>query len=243
MAALNMTPDSFSDGSDRNSLPTALPYVEESVSSGADIIDVGGYSTRPGAAFVSVDEEIKRVIPVIQAIRTLPNATASIIPISVDTFRWEVAEAAILAGANMINDVYAFTGPKSLPGTWPQDESALFIMDKMKEVTRTYSTPVVLMHSRGDAGQDKDYSEFMYAEENGTSAVIEGVRIELGDKVEHIVRGKGGLRRWLVVADPGIGFSKTVGDNLELLRNGSRVVQDTTIGKGRFWTAIFLFAC
>lgn len=232
MATLNVTPDSFSDGSDHNTLSTALSYLEESVAAGADIIDVGGYSTRPGAAFVSVNEEIERISPVVKAIRT--NEVARMIPISVDTFRWEVAEAAILAGANVINDVYAFTGPRSsFPGSWQQDEEALSIMDKMKQIGRKYTTPIVLMHSRGDAGQDKCYSSYTYAQKNGTTAVVEGVRVELGDKVEHIVKGKGGLRRWLVIADPGIGFSKTVVDNLELLRNGSQVVENTEIGQGK----------
>ncbi|KXN93370.1 Folic acid synthesis protein fol1, partial [Leucoagaricus sp. SymC.cos] len=232
MATLNVTPDSFSDGSDYNSMSTALPYVEQSVTAGADIIDVGGYSTRPGADFVSVDQEIERVTPTVQAIRSLPNEAARSIPISVDTFRWKVAEKAILAGANIINDVYAFTGPKHLPDAWQKDEDALQIMENMKRVARKFATPVVLMHSRGDAGQDQDYSAYAYAERNGTSAVIEGVRTELGDQVEKIVKGKGGLRRWLVIADPGIAFSKTVVDNLELLRNGSKIVEDTTIGQG-----------
>ncbi|KAJ3566693.1 hypothetical protein NP233_g6841 [Leucocoprinus birnbaumii] len=230
MATLNVTPDSFSDGSDHNSLSAALSYVEESERTGSDIIDIGGYSTRPGAAFVTTQEEADRVVPVVRSIRTATSDTARRIPISIDTFRWEVAEAAILAGANLINDVYAFTGPKCLPGEWQQDEEALHALDKMKEIGRKYATPVVLMHSRGDAGQNKDYSSYAYAEQNGTPAIIEGVRTELGDKVDRIVKGKGGLRRWLVTVDPGIGFSKSVADNLELLRNGSRLVTDTIIG-------------
>ena len=232
MATLNVTPDSFSDGSEHSTLCTALSYVEESVAAGADIIDIGGYSTRPGAVFVSVNEETERISPVVGAIRA--NEATRMIPISVDTFRWEVAEAAILAGANVINDVYAFTGSKSLPGSWQQDEEALSLMEKMKQLGRKYATPVVLMHSRGDAGQGKCYSSYTYAEKNGTAAVVEGVRTELGDKVERIVKGKGGLRRWLVIVDPGIGFSKTVTDNLELLRNGSKVVENTEIGQGKY---------
>ena len=232
MATLNVTPDSFSDGSEHDTLCTALSYVEESVVAGADIIDIGGYSTRPGAVFVSVNEETERISPVVRAIRA--NEATRMIPISVDSFRWEVAEAAILAGVNVINDVYAFTGSKSLPGSWQQDEKALSIMGKMKQLGRKYATPVVLMHSRGDAGQGKCYSSYRYAEKNGTTAVVEGVRTELGDKVERIVKGKGGLRRWLIIVDPGIGFSKTVADNLELLRNGSKVVENTEIGQGKY---------
>lgn len=230
MAALNVTPDSFSDGSEHNTLPSALSYVEESVSSGAGIIDIGGYSTRPGAAFVSTKEEIQRVTPVVEAIRSAQNnETYYKTPISIDTFRPEVAEAAIKAGANIINDVYAFTGPQS---EWQRDEEALETMNKMKQIAREYATPVVLMHSRADAGKDKSYSAYAYAEQAGTSAVVEGVRVELGSKVELIVKGKGGVRRWLVIVDPGIGFSKTVEDNLELLRNGAKVVDDVDIGRG-----------
>lgn len=233
MATLNVTPDSFSDGSDHTTLSGAVSYVQQSVSSGADIIDIGGYSTRPGAAFVSADEEVQRVVPVVQAIRSnSDDENIRKIPISVDTFRWEVAEAAIKTGANVINDVYAFTGPKSYPGPWQEDEDALQTMDKMKAISRQYATPVVLMHSRGDAGENKEYSAYAYAKSLGMSAVIEGVRSELGGKVERIVKGKGGVRRWLVIADPGIGFSKTVKDNLELLRHGAQVVENVKIGQG-----------
>ncbi|KAF9452819.1 Dihydropteroate synthase [Macrolepiota fuliginosa MF-IS2] len=232
MATLNVTPDSFSDGSDHNLLNNAISYIEQSVSYGADIVDIGGYSTRPGAAFVSVDEEILRVAPVVQAIRSKSDENICHIPISVDTFRWEVAQAAVEVGANIINDVYAFTGPKSHPGSWQEDEEALQIMVKMKELARRYSTPVVLMHSRGDAGQHKDYLTYAYAKGLDTSAVVEGVRSELGEKVERIIKGKGGVRRWLVIADPGIGFSKTVEDNLELLRHGAQVVEDVKIRQG-----------
>jgi len=232
MATLNVTPDSFSDGSEHNTLCAALSYAEESAAAGADIIDVGGYSTRPEAGFVSVNEESERISPVVRAIRA--NEATRMIPISIDTFRPEVAEAAILAGANVINDVYAFTGSKSLLGSWKQDDEALSIMGKMKQLGRKFATPVVLMHSRGDAGQGRCYSSYSYAKKNGTTTVVEGVRTELGDKVECIVKGKGGLRRWLIIVDPGIGFSKTVADNLELLRNGSKLIENIEIGQGKY---------
>ncbi len=241
MATLNVTPDSFSDGSNYTTLSNALAHVAQAISSGADIIDVGGYSTRPGADFVSVDEEIQRVSPVVQAIRLdAQNNGISRIPISVDTFRPEVAEAAIKAGANCINDVHAFTGPKYSPAPLEEDEDALANLDKMKEIARKYATPVVLMHSRGEAGQNKDYSSYSYAEALGTSPVVEGVRVELGEKVERIIKGKGGVRRWLVVADPGIGFSKTVEGNLDLLRYGAKVVEGIKIGHGVYH---FVFRC
>ncbi|TFY63850.1 hypothetical protein EVJ58_g3008 [Rhodofomes roseus] len=128
MGTLNATPDSFSDGSKHNTIPAALAYAKSAVAGGAAIIDVGGYSTRPRAAWVSPQEETSRVVPIIEAIRAigqdegddqaLRSKTANVL-ISVDTFRSEVAEAAVRAGANCINDVYAFVGNR-----WPLDASS-----------------------------------------------------------------------------------------------------------------------
>ncbi|KAJ3512686.1 hypothetical protein NLJ89_g3383 [Agrocybe chaxingu] len=249
MATLNVTPDSFSDGSTHNVLPTALTYVKSSVAAGATIIDIGGYSTRPGAAFVPVDEEIARVVPAIEAIRdrkvlseldpestTRECGTEELLQrivdtlISIDTFRWEVAEAAIKAGANCINDVYAFSGPDSWSpapiGTSEGDRVAEYAT-KLKAISRKYAVPVVLMHSRGDAGKNKDYSSYDYA---SGGSVLEGVRVELGAKVDGIVKGKGGLRRWLVIVDPGIGFSKSLEGNLQVLRSAKDIVANLLIG-------------
>ena len=235
MATLNATPDSFSDGSMHYTLPNALSYATNAVANGASIIDIGGYSTRPGAAFVSPEEEFTRVVPVVQAIReesslltprppgrmSLLARTATTL-ISVDTFRWEVAEESVHAGANCVNDVCAFSGPD-----WPPTEQSEVHFAKMRQVTRDLAVPVVLMHSRGPAAENKDYSQYAYAaDENGRGAVLEAVRVELGAKVEKAVKGPGGIRRWLVIVDPGIGFSKTLEGNLELLREASSVVSD-----------------
>ncbi|KAF4579518.1 trifunctional dihydropteroate synthetase [Pleurotus pulmonarius] len=222
MATLNTTPDSFSDGSDHNALPSAIAYVESSVLAGASIVDIGGYSTKPGAAFVSPEEEISRVVPAVQQIRGHPDADVRDVLISVDTFRPEVAHAAVLAGANCVNDVHAFSGPDSYPLSMPNDNMAL-----MMEVAKDLAVPLVLMHSRGDAGKNKDYGEYSYAG-GGEAPVLEGVKVELGEKVEYLV--KHGIRRWFVIVDPGIGFSKTVEGNLEILRNAGRVVSDAEIG-------------
>ncbi|KAI4294178.1 Dihydropteroate synthase, partial [Schizophyllum commune Loenen D] len=231
MSTLNVTPDSFSDGAEHNQLFDALAYVDESVSAGASIIDIGGYSTRPGAAYVSPEEETQRVVPVVQAIRA-KDGSARDIPISVDTFRPEVAEAAIQAGANCINDVYAFMGADAYPfDDTERKAQSDAVLASMKDIARRYAVPVVLMHSRGDAGKNKDYSAYAYAGEG--VAVVEGVRVELGDTVERVVRGKGAVRRWLVVVDPGVGFSKTVEGNLALLRDGAQVVADVIIGQQR----------
>lgn len=231
MATLNTTPDSFSDGSTHNTLETGLAYAREAVNGGATIIDVGGYSTRPGAAFVSEEDEVARVVPFVGAIRgqdsEMPRLVQDVL-ISVDTFRWGVARAAIQAGANCINDVYAFAGRDSYPFSCARPETEESIWE-MKSVAREFAVPVVLMHSRGDAGKNKDYAAYEYAPE----IVVEGIRVELGEKMDMIVKGKGGVRRWLVIADPGIGFSKTVEGNLEVLRSASNVTADVEIGEGQ----------
>ncbi|KAJ7135438.1 Dihydropteroate synthase [Mycena crocata] len=228
MATLNTTPDSFSDGGTHSTLFTALQYAQDAAAAGASILDVGGYSTRPGAAFISTEEEVARVIPCIAAIRA-ENAQ---LPISVDTFRPEVARAAIAAGANCINDVYAFTGQGSCPfldATQTQG-AAEECMSDMKLLAREFAVPIILMHSRGDAGANKDYDAYGYAGVGQT--VVEGVRIELGEKVDLIVKGQGGVRRWLVIVDPGVGFSKTLDGNLEVLRDGASVTADLYVGRG-----------
>ncbi|KAF7341970.1 Folic acid synthesis protein [Mycena venus] len=228
MATLNTTPDSFSDGAAHNTLPAALEYAQSAVDAGTGILDVGGYSTRPGAAFITPEEEISRVGPCIAAIRTAHPQ----LPISIDTFRPDVARAAISAGANCINDVYAFTGQESYP--FPEalqtEDASRTCMSEMKKAAREFAVPVVLMHSRGDAGTNKDYDAYGYAGPSQT--VLEGVRVELGAKVDLIVKGRGGVRRWFVIVDPGVGFSKTLDGNLEVLRDAAAITADVYVGSG-----------
>jgi dihydroneopterin aldolase/2-amino-4-hydroxy-6-hydroxymethyldihydropteridine diphosphokinase/dihydropteroate synthase len=210
MATLNATPDSFSDGSVNNTVEAALSYAAASVSAGADIIDVGGYSTRPGSAYVSPEIEISRVVPIIKALRSYAEEVkVRDVLISVDTFRHDVANAAVLAGANCINDVHAFTGPD-----YPLTEASWDHLAEVRRVARDLVVPVVLMHSRGDAGRNKVYSSYSHG-------ILEGIQVELGKKVDTIVKGPGGIRRWLVIVDPGIGFSKCLKDNLQVLRDAS----------------------
>lgn len=192
MGILNATPDSFSDGGKHLDVNDALEYARTCVRESADIIDIGGYSTRPGAECVAVEEEIRRVTSIIRRIREEGILT----PISVDTFRSAVARAAIEAGADMINDVYAL------------DHDA-----DMRNVVGGLGVPVVLMHSRGDAGKNKVYE----------GSVIDVVREELGAKVQKALDA--GLRRWNLIVDPGIGFSKNVEDNCALLREHSALTK------------------
>lgn len=135
MGILNATPDSFSDGGKFNEIENAVKRAKEMVANGADIIDIGGESTRPGFAAVSVEEELGRVIPIIRAI-----AEQVEVPISIDTYKAEVAKQAIEAGAHIINDVW---GAKA-------DEN-------MGRVAADYDVPIVLMHNR----HNRDYKVFM----------------------------------------------------------------------------------
>jgi dihydropteroate synthase len=127
MGVLNVTPDSFSDGGDFNTPDAALAQARSLVEAGADILDVGGQSTRPGAVEVSLEEELNRVLPVVQAIRQ-----ALSVPVSVDTTRAAVARAAVAAGADMINDI----------------SGAIFDPDMLPTVAQL-GVPIVLMHMRG----------------------------------------------------------------------------------------------
>ncbi|EIT84160.1 dihydropteroate synthase [Fictibacillus macauensis ZFHKF-1] len=135
MGILNATPDSFSDGGRFDSVELAVQRAKEMVADGADIIDIGGESTRPGGEKVSLEEELRRVVPVISAV-----AKAVDVPISVDTYKAEVAHQAIVAGAHIINDVW---GAKADP--------------QMAEVASQHRAPIILMHNR----TNRDYVEFM----------------------------------------------------------------------------------
>lgn len=198
MAIINSTPDSFSDGGDHNTVDSAIKSINSfglpNGSSMADILDIGGYSTRPGAAAVAPEEEINRTVPLIQALTEKKYKT----PISIDTFRASVARAALAVGASVVNDVYGLT----------RDPEIL-------NVVREAGCPIVIMHSRGDAGQDKDYKS--------CGGVIPGVSQELSAKVQRALDA--GIRRWNIIVDPGVGFSKTVEDNAALIRGLGEVTK------------------
>lgn len=188
MSIVNTTPDSFSDGGDNVSVETAVRTAQLHLQQGAHIIDIGGMSTRPGAADVSVEEEAGRVVPVIQALRAA-GVTA---PISVDTFRAEVARQAIAAGADIINDVLGGSS------------------DGMLAVMAELDVPVILMHSRGTPQTMSSMTEYP------GNDIVAGVRSELAQRVQAALDA--GVKRWNIVIDPGIGFAKTGQDNLVLLR-------------------------
>lgn len=135
MGILNVTPDSFSDGGKWNDEDAALKHAEEMIEEGADIIDIGGESTRPGYTLLSDEEEIARVVPVIQAVKSRFD-----IPVSVDTYKSHVARAALEAGADLVNDIWGLKYDQELAG-----------------VIAEYQVPCCLMHNRREA----DYQDFM----------------------------------------------------------------------------------
>ncbi len=187
MGVLNVTPDSFSDGGQFNQLTTAMAQVECMVAAGADIIDVGGESTRPGAAVVDTDEEINRVVPIIQAIRAqFPELT-----ISIDTSKTEVMAAAILSGANMINDVNAL-----------QADGAI-------EVAVKHDVEVCLMHKKGHPKNMQDAPEY--------DDVVQEVLDFFDARVQACLSY--GMDADRIILDPGIGFGKTLAHNLQLIQN------------------------
>jgi dihydropteroate synthase len=164
MGILNVTPDSFSDGGKFNNIEKAVEHAKEMVANGADLIDIGGESTRPGFATVSVEEEICRVIPIIKALSKQVN-----VPISVDTYKAEVAKQAIEAGAHIINDIW---GAKADPN--------------MASVAAQLNVPIILMHNR----QDRNYQCFI---RDAINDLFESITIvkKAGVKAENIILDPG----------------------------------------------------
>ena len=186
MGIINCTPDSFFEGSRKSVVEEALATARQMVSEGAHILDIGGESSRPGSSYVSSEEEINRVIPVIRAIRHEMD-----VPLSIDTRKKDVAEAAIEAGADIINDISALRDdPELAPYAAEQD------------------VPVVLMHMKGTP-------ESM---QNGPfyDDVLVSVKTALLEAAEKAMRA--GIRRENIILDPGIGFGKRQEDNLNLLK-------------------------
>jgi dihydropteroate synthase len=189
MGVLNVTPDSFSDGGLYLDVEAAVEHGWHLVQEGATILDVGGESTRPGADPVSVDEELRRVVPVIER---LP-----FVKVSVDTRKVEVAEAAIQAGARIVNDVSAFRHAPEMAG-----------------LVASADTDCCLMHMLGDPATMQDDPKY--------DDVVEDVKAFLEERLAFAVsEGVSEDKVWL---DPGIGFGKTIYHNLELLRRLDEIV-------------------
>lgn len=197
MAILNMTPDSFSDAGTyfQEDVEALASTIRNFIAAGATIIDVGGQSTRPNATLLSPRDEINRVVPVVKLIRSLPEAKD--IAISVDTFYARVAKAAIDAGADIINDI-----------SGGDLDAELF------PTVAALRKTIVISHTRGNPQTMSSLTHY----EHG---VVAGVAEELHQKVQKALEA--GVRPWRIILDPGIGFAKSHDQNLELLRNFSRL--------------------
>jgi len=191
MGVLNVTPDSFSDGGEFFDSEKAVEHGLKMATDGAAIIDVGGESTRPGSDSVSADEQIQRVMPVIEALCEKTD-----VPVSIDTYRVEVAQAALEAGAGMINDITALSD------------------ERIGELAAERQVPVVLMHMQGTPAT-------MQREPKYDDVVGEVLEFLLGraKRAERL-----GISKDMIFIDPGIGFGKTTEHNLSLLRNIDKFV-------------------
>lgn len=190
MAILNITPDSFSDGgiTTPDNLVSRLLHLARS---GATMLDIGGQSSAPGTPEASVDEELGRVLPVIRLVRRLPETAG--MTISVDTYRAAVAEAAVEAGADIVNDI-----------------SAGQLDAGMLPTVAHLGKTVVLMHMRGTPQTMNTLTSY-------PDGLIPTIASELQQRVAEAEAA--GVRRWRIVLDPGIGFAKTAAQNLEILRD------------------------
>jgi dihydropteroate synthase len=189
MGVLNVTPDSFSDGGQFQTVNAAVDRAVQMVSSGVDIIDIGGESAKPGAIPVNVETELARVIPVISAIRQHPEVRD--IPISIDTTKSVVAQAAIAAGADLVNDV-----------SGGEFDSQMFA------TVAKLGVPYILMHMRGKPAtmqQMTDYGDLV-------GEIIAFFETQIDRAI------KSGIARSHIIIDPGVGFAKTYQQSIELIR-------------------------
>ncbi|MCR8540296.1 MAG: dihydropteroate synthase [Prochlorococcus marinus CUG1439] len=188
MGVINLTPDSFSDGGDLNSAKKVLDQVNQFLCNGADIIDLGAQSTRPGAEEVGPNVEIKRLIPYLKLIKSeYPDVL-----ISIDTFNSEVAYEALLNGANWINDI---TGGR-------RDKEIL-------EVVSKFNCPFVITHSRGNSQNMNKLSKY--------DNLLSEVKLSLESLIKNALEKN--ISKKSIIIDPGIGFSKDLNQNLEILKN------------------------
>ncbi len=190
MGILNVTPDSFSDGGLFLDPERAIVRAKEMVAQGADIIDIGGESSRPGATPVPLEEEINRVIPVIEKLAPLIDIT-----ISIDTYKYEVAERALDSGAQIVNDI-----------------SGLRFDPRMADLLAERNVPVIIMHMKGTPqGMQKNPRYH---------SVIDDILSFFKERIEFAV--KRGIRFDRIIIDPGIGFGKTLRHNLLILKHLKR---------------------
>ena len=191
MGVVNVTPDSFSDGGQFFNAEKAIEHAKRLAKEGADIIDIGGESTRPGSDSLTLEEEMRRVIPVIEGISERLE-----VPISIDTYKSEIAKIALNAGASMINDI-----------------SALRFDAKIADIAVDYDVPLILMHMKGTPKNmqiDPTYD-----------SVVNEIKEFLRERINFAVSK--GVKRKSIIIDPGIGFGKTTEHNYEIIRRLSEL--------------------
>ena len=199
MGIVNVTPDSFSDGGDVSSVADAVRSVARLSAAGAEIVDIGGVSTRPGASSVSDEEEARRVLPVLRGIRGSPDLAGVVL--SIDTSSAHVAEQALAMGVQMINDTSAGRDPR------------------MFSVAAKHHVPLCLMHMRGDPQSMMSLADYPA----NAAELIATIRAELTQRVRLALRA--GVFRWNIVVDPGIGFAKSLKHNVAVLRELPRLTE------------------
>ena len=186
MGILNVTPDSFSDGGKFKSHDQAIGHAVKMIKEGANIIDIGGESTRPGAKAVQLEEELMRIIPIIEAIRLKSDCL-----ISIDTYKSKVAEAALDAGADMVNDI-----------------SGLTFDHNMASLVAERNVPVIIMHIKGkprDMQKNPNYDNLIK-------------EIKVFFELQIAIAKRAGIDSGNIIVDPGIGFGKRLEDNFEIIR-------------------------
>lgn len=200
MGILNVTPDSFSDGGKYDSLDKALKHAEEMIDEGADIIDIGGESTRPGAIKVTAQEEIERVCPIIEKIKENFDTV-----VSLDTFKPATARAGLSAGLDIFNDVM---------GLRYSSRTDSFLLDgeksEMAEIVAESGKPVVIMHNRKQKMEDISQEAYLDMIDN-----------DLRDSLR--LAKEAGIKDEMIILDPGVGFAKTYEQNLLSLKEVERL--------------------
>ena len=186
MGILNVTPDSFYDGGQYSHPDAAYDHAQQMIAAGADVLDIGGESSRPGSVVISAQEELDRVLPVIERIRA-----ADPIALSIDTYKPQVMQAAILAGVACINDIYALQTPGAI------------------EVVAQTDTPICLMHMQGMPSMMQDAPQY-------NQDVVMDIDAFFEQRITACVEA--GISRERLILDPGFGFGKTVPHNLQMVQ-------------------------
>lgn len=199
MGILNLTPDSFSDGGKFQYVENAVPQVHKMISDGADIIDIGAQSTRPMATRISAEEELERLIPVLEAVKDMIEEEGKIL--SVDTFNSKVAFEAVKKGAHIVNDV-----------------SSGKLDPEMFNVVAGLKVPYIAMHMRGDPTSMQTAENLTYND------VCKQVALDLSSRVQDAELS--GIPAWRIIIDPGIGFSKNTKQSLETLKGLKNLRQE-----------------